>query len=267
MIDLLKRLRPRTTASDVEARDNTPFFILGCVRSGTTMLRDILRMHPRLECPEETHFFRWPDPFASPRFMHPYRKNQVIRKQQRMDGISEAEFEEIISRSASRKDLAENYGRLYLEKQGNPEGRWFDKTPQNIYGILLLSHMFPESRFVHIHRNPLNVVASLYKSKVLSITNMAGATSYWYESMAIMDQYKKLAGERVLEVAYERVTSEPESALKEILEFLDEDPALLELPSRYVHPERNSYRKVLDAAEIEEVKARCAPFYEQYGYR
>ena len=42
-----------------------PFFVLGCVRSGTTMLRDALRMHPHLACPEETHFFRWGEPFGS----------------------------------------------------------------------------------------------------------------------------------------------------------------------------------------------------------
>ena len=56
----------------VYGADNTPFFILGCVRSGTTLLRDILRIHPRLESPEETHFFRWADPYASPRYERNY---------------------------------------------------------------------------------------------------------------------------------------------------------------------------------------------------
>ena len=59
---------PKQPVSSGYGQDNTPFFVLGCVRSGTTLLRDILRQHPRLESPEETHFFRWSDPYGSPRY-------------------------------------------------------------------------------------------------------------------------------------------------------------------------------------------------------
>lgn len=249
-----------------EAATKAPFFILGCVRSGTTMLRDILRLHPNLDSPEETHFFRWADPYRSPRFLHPYRNNPDIRKQQRLDGISEEEFEHILDTSASRKELAENYGKLYLQKQGNPNGRWFDKTPQNIYGILLISQMFPEAKFIHIYRNPLNVVASLYAGKVMSIADMSGATSYWYESMAIMDQYKQIAADRVLEIAYEDVTNKPEASLEKILTFLDEDVGLLKLPKGFVHPEKNKYLSILSEEDITEVRRRSQPFLENYGY-
>jgi len=230
------------------------------------MLRDVLRRHPNLECPEETHFFRWSDPYGSPRFMHPYTHNKDIQKQQRMDGISEQEFAEIIQQSGSKKELAENYGRLYLNKQGNPDGRWFDKTPQNIYGVLLISQMFPEARFIHIYRNPLNVVASLYAGKVMSINDMSGATSYWNESMSIMAEYKKIARDRVLEIAYEDVTNKPDTAVRQILGFLDEDPDLLELPKGTIHPEKNKYRKILSQEEIREVASRCEPFFSMYGY-
>jgi len=243
-----------------------PFFILGCVRSGTTLLRDLLRLHPHLDCPEETHFFRWSDPFRSPRFLNTYRTNKVILDQQRMDGISESEFEGLMARAASRKELAEGYGRLYLEKRGNPNGRWFDKTPQNVYGMLLISAMFPQSKFVHIYRNPLNVVASLFEGKVMAIDDMAGATSYWMESMWIIDEYKKLQPERVYEVGYERLTSEPGSELTRLLEFLGEDPGLLQLPAGLVHKERNKYRHLLSEQQVQEVIARCQPFFSAYGY-
>ncbi len=183
-----------------------------------------------------------------------------------MDGISEAEFSELISISGSKKELAENYGQLYLEKQGNPGGRWFDKTPQNIYGILLISQMMPDAKFIHIYRNPLNVVASLFEGKVLSISDMAGATSYWYESMSIMEEYKKIGNDRVLEIAYEKVTNKPKQSVREILQFLGEDPAQLKLPKGFVHPEKDKYKKVLSAEDIAEIKRRCMPFLERYDY-
>jgi hypothetical protein len=267
MYNKLKKLLSREKEhTPVLAANNQPFFILGCVRSGTTMLRNILRFHPRLECPEETHFFRWSDPFRSPRFMHPYNNNKIIQKQQRMDGISEAEFAELIKMSGSKKELAENYGQFYLEKQGNPDGRWFDKTPQNIYGILLISQMMPDTRFIHIYRNPLNVVASLFEGKVLEISDMAGATSYWNESMSIMEEYKKIGKDRVLEIAYEKLTSKPEKSVGKILEFLGENPAKLELPKDFVHPEKDKYKNVLSSEDIAEIKRRCMPFLKRYGY-
>ena len=248
-------------------QDNSPFFVIGCVRSGTTMLRDVLRKHPRLECPEETHFFRWTDPFASPQFLRPYQRNPVVRKQQEMDGITPEEFEELVRHSVSRRELAENYGRLFLQKRGNPQGRWFDKTPQHVYGMLLISQMFPEARFIHIYRNPLNVVASLFEGKVVSLPDMSAATSYWVEAMAIVTEYRTLGGgARLLEVSYEDFTSEPEREVRKILEFIGEAPDLLKNPGKGVHPERNRYRQVLSSAEIEEVKNRCAPYFNNYGY-
>jgi hypothetical protein len=230
------------------------------------MLRDILRLHPNLECPEETHFFRWSDPYGTPRFLHPYKNNEGIRAQQRMDGISENEFEELVARSSSKKELAENYGRLYLEKQGNPHGRWFDKTPQNIYGIFLINQMFPDSKFIHIYRNPLNVVASLYEGKVMSINEISGATSYWIESIMIMQAFKQLAGNKVLEVPYEGVTVGPEKYIVDILNFVGEDPSLIKLPKDAVYREKNKYEHVLTKKDVEDVIARCGRLMEKYGY-
>ena len=50
--------------------ETAPFFLVGCVRSGTTLLRNLLRQHPNLESPEETHFFRWPHSFGTGDFNH-----------------------------------------------------------------------------------------------------------------------------------------------------------------------------------------------------
>ena len=58
------------------------FFIVGCVRSGTTLLRNILREHPKLACPEETHFFRWSWPFRTQRFRFHNTKAKLLKKEQ-----------------------------------------------------------------------------------------------------------------------------------------------------------------------------------------
>ena len=168
--------------------DNTPFFVLGCVRSGTTLLRDILKLHTRLESPEETHFFRWADPYASPRYERNYVGVKLFKNHQEIDGVSESEFHASRFFARNRRDISDFYGKFFLEAKNNVDGRWFDKTPQNVYGILLLGYMYPNAKFLHIYRNPLNVVSSLKEGRVMAKHEVKGGINYWLESMIMINK-------------------------------------------------------------------------------
>ena len=246
--------------------DNTPFFILGCARSGTTMLRDLLRLHPRLECPEETHFFRWADPFGSPRYDSNYDALEVFKRHRQLDGVSEDDFDTARRSARNRREMADAYGRLYLAARGNSSGRWFDKTPQNVYGLLLISHLYPQAKFVHIHRNPLNVVASLVEGRVMARHSVKGAVNYWMEAMMIIGEYKKIGGDRMLEVAYEDIIVDPAAGLKRVCDFVDEDFSLLPTGEVGTHPEQNNYLRILSADDIGYVVDNTNPFFSMYGY-
>lgn len=249
--------------------DNTPFFVLGCVRSGTTLLRDILRIHPRLESPEETHFFRWSDPYASPRYEKNYIGTKLFKQHREIDGISDWHFHSSRSLARNRKELSDFYGQSYLEARNNVDGRWFDKTPQNVYGILLLGYMYPTARFLHIYRNPLNVVSSLKEGRVMAKHEVKGGINYWLESMIMINEYKKMPGgnERFLEIRYEDLVANPKDHVTKILNFVNEDPALFDFSKVSTHKEKDKYKKNLTETEINYVKQLCEPFYTQYGYR
>jgi hypothetical protein len=259
--------RPATAAAEPFIDRNAPFFVVGAVRSGTTMLREILRSHPRLDCPEETHFFRWADPFGSNAFGF-HAKHPLMQKHRTLSGVSEASFRELLRKSKSRKELAEKYARLHCMHRGNPKSRWFDKTPQNVYGMLLIKGMFPNSAFVHIHRNPLNVVSSLIEGRVVPRQPIVGAINYWLESMIIIEQFKKAWPEYLLEISYENFTKYPRSSLDVLLKALGEDPTLLDLASSpvKVRPAKDRFRKVLSAMQIEAVVSACHPYMSMYGY-
>ena len=244
---------------------NMPFFILGAPRSGTTLLRDLLREHPRLECPEETHFFRWSDPFGSPKYISHY-KTKLFREHRVLDGISEFNFDLMIRGAVTREHLAWDYGRCYLQNRGKPEARLYDKTPQNVYGIFLINAIYPKAKFIHIYRNPLNVVASLMEGKVMPVHSLRGAVNSWTESMILLDQFKKLHPELLLELPYEELTENPDPYLKQILEFINEDPSLLPSQKDKTHPEKNKYKSKLSEREIQVVLQRCEPYLSQYGY-
>jgi hypothetical protein len=252
--------------NDGFGKDNTPFFILGCVRSGTTMLRDMLRLHPRLECPEETHFFRWADPFASPRYKRNYIAMKIFGQHRKMDGISHADFFSMEAESADRRELSDRYGQHYLRARGNEGGRWFDKTPQNIYGISLISYQYPDAKFIHIHRHPLNVVASLVEGRVMAKHSVKGAINYWLEAMILIHEYKKTGAQRVLELPYEAVTRDPATELQKLCAFIGEDFSLIDGAAIRTHEEQNHYKKVLSEPEQRYVLDRAAPFLSLYGY-
>ena len=247
------------------SKQNMPFFILGAPRSGTTLLRDLLRDHPRLECPEETHFFRWADPFASPKYINHYN-TKLFKLHRQMDGISDLAFSLSMTAMHSREHLAYDYGVAYLRGIGKPDARLYDKTPQNVYGIFLINAIYPEAKFIHIYRNPLNVVASLMEGKVMPVHNLRGAINSWTESMMLLDQFKKFKPELLLEVCYEDMTADPDPYLKKILEFVNEDPGLLPSQRSKTHKEKNKYKSKLSQQEIDIVLEKCEPYLSLYGY-
>ncbi len=245
---------------------NAPFFLVGCVRSGTTLLRDLLRQHPRLESPEETHFFRWADPFGTDRYRRMYKNSDLMKRHRQMDGIEDFDFNYMLNHAQSRRQMMEQYGAALLQARGNPDGRWFDKTPQNVYGVLMISAAWPEARFVHIHRHPLNVVASLMEGAVMPVHSLNGAINYWTEALGILQQFRQVAGDRLLEISYEALTAEPAAALSQLLAFLGEDSGLLEAEFEGVHPEQNKYLEKLDDQQVREVLDRTAAERALYGY-
>jgi len=249
-------------------QDSTPFFILGCVRSGTTLLRDILRQHPRLESPEETHFFRWSDPYGSPRYNKNYIGAKLFKDHRELDGISDEEFHGCRAMARDRKDMSDFYGKYYLAAQNNIHGRWFDKTPQNVYCILLLGYMYPTAKFIHIYRNPLNVVSSLKEGKVMAKHDTKGGVNYWMESMIMINEYKKMPGgaDRFIEIKYEDMVSSPKKHIDSIFEFIKEDPSLMDYSKVSTHKEKDKYKKNLSDVEIEYVKKLTEPFRSMYGY-
>lgn len=246
--------------------DNAPFFILGCVRSGTTLLRDVLRTSERLECPEETQYYRWGQPFGGNGFSNQVLKPQLLKRHRKMDKVDETLFEELMATSLSRKHLQDRYMEAYLTAQSKKASRWFDKSPQNIYGLPLLSHDYPSAKFVHIVRNPLNVVASLMVGKVVKAPSVISAANYWREAVAIFNTSRPLVNKRSRELRYESLTSNPQVELRHLLNFVGEDPQSLSYDLSKIHPEKDQYKKVLTDEDIAVVRDICGHWARHYDY-
>ena len=256
--------------ADCEAETATgrkpPFFIVGSVRSGTSLLRDLLRQHPNLHSPEETHFFRWPHAFGSIDFNLIQERDETLKLHRELDGVSEDGFSQLLRNAKTRRELQDGYAGLFLEAQGVGSGRWFDKTPQNIYGLTLLSAVYPEAKFVCIVRHPLNVIASLKRGKVMAAHSLTAAINTWLEADLIAQQFQAAWPGRLHIITYEALTESPQSALSAALKFIGEPCEALDWDFLHVHREENRYEQELTADEAATIRRELAPNMSRYGY-
>jgi hypothetical protein len=96
--------------------------------------------------------------------------------------------------------------------------------------------------------------------------DLDAAINYWVESVSILDQFKLLVGERLFDLPYERLTSEPESSIEQLLTFVGEAPEAYPSSMPNIHGEQNKFRERLSDEQVEKVLARTEPYLSKYGY-
>ncbi len=230
------------------------------------MLRNILRLHPNLASPEETHFYRWAEPFGTEAYIRVVTSNPVLKRHREIDGITEEEFRGMVTSAKSRDELYYKYMRLFVQRRKPTANRWFDKTPQNIYGAALAAGKMQRAKFVHIVRDPINVVASLRIGKVMKVERLIGACNYWNEAADMITVLRKAYPGRVHEMIYEKFVRDPQSHLRDLLAFVDE-PYEKDWFDQFNTIEVDHREEgVLSAEEIARVRTHCATGMKRYGY-
>ncbi len=115
----------------------SPIFLVGCPRSGTTLLFDLLRRHPCLvSMPDEGHAY-WTA------YNHPRRHGW------RSDALGAED-----TSPAEKRYLDSAFARL-------GPGRVLDKTPKNVLRIPYLRALYPDAKIVLVIRDGPPTVASL----------------------------------------------------------------------------------------------------------
>lgn len=249
------------------AQDQEPLFIVGSMRSGSTWLRDMLRRIPNFICPEETHFLRWSEPFRTPGGLKPHKHNLLLKKHRDIDGVDPEVFDLMLRLCPSKGHLHRRYISTFAQAQGvSPPFRWFDKTPQNIYGLPLILAEFPRARVLHLVRNPFNVVASLQLGRQVLIPDLQGAINCWLEPVTIWDTVAPLAPERMMEMRYEDVLADVPGSLASIAKFAKIDAAPGLWSASDAKPEKNLWKQALSETAAARVAGRCAPAAARRGY-
>ena len=230
------------------------------------MLRDALRMHPHLASPEETHFFRWGEPYGTEAMSRALSNTPGLKKHRELDGISEAEFAELLKQCTSRAELYTRYMAMFMQRKKPGAKRWFDKTPQNVYGALLAASSMQRSKFVHIVREPVNVVASLRIGRIVKVENLTGACNYWNEAIQIVAGLKRAYPARVYELRYEDFVADAPGQLKLLLDFIGEPYDPKWFAALKTRESDHQDEGVLSPEEFAVVRRLCATGRRRYGY-
>ncbi len=190
------------------------FFIVGCPRSGTTMVQQALNRHPQVVIPPETKFF-----FS---FLgHSHR--QQLRHLDRLDadlGIRLPRPAACIQSAADGRAFYEAMAGQYVRQRNKPAVTHFgEKTPEHTGHLPRIRHLFPDAKILVLYRDGRDVASSLRKMPWASPDLYVNFLVWLYYQRAVRDaRIDDLPGVRF--ARYEDIVADPAGEFADILDFL-----------------------------------------------
>lgn len=177
--------------------DNTPIFVIGMMRSGSTLVEQILSSHPSVGAAGELMF--WPERTGDMDMGKP--------------GFS---FEKV-------REHAQDYIK-FLQRSAPGALRVTDKMTDNVLLLGMLTTLFPNARFICCRRHPAGHCLSLY------LTPFRYSQAYLHDKENIAAAYKQYARmedhwkqvvpkDRYMEVWYGDVVEDRDRLAREMIAF------------------------------------------------
>lgn len=267
-----------------------PLFVVGCHRSGTTVVRRVLSTHPQIWLAKETQYLAFLDlhlgDWHVPRSEDELRAHVAwIRPFLAGTGWTVAPEADDFLLSGEPRTLAGVYRWIcgFERPAGRETGWWGDNTPRYVSLIPELDRGFPDARYIHVVRDPRDVVRSALDVWFGGNTALTAAGE-WMERVGAGLAAGHLVGDRLLVLRFEDLLREPEPTMARVAQFLEVDDrfrpndtggdaaavAGQEHLKRVGQPLDPSvigqYRKGLDVRQIRDVEQLCQPFLRAFGY-
>lgn len=223
---------------------NRPIFIVGSPRSGTSILTWCLGQHPNILMQPESD---WIGRFAiEAAISHQIGSARGELSQLSALGVTQEEF--FVAFGNTINDLLLSH-RAQFEKRSrdvagftpaqvhpalqvtrsisDPKRRWVDGTPEYSFHICGLRKFFPQARFVHLARDVVSVVNSMLNFRPTGggalVSGEQAAYDYWLRAVRHCLQAEHAYGSGIVHrLRYSELVDNPESALRAVLEFVDE---------------------------------------------
>ena len=278
---------------------NPYVFIVGCPRSGTTLLKRIVGAHPDIAISRETHWITkllGGDDGASTTapVTRALLERLLADKRFRRLRLDAAALERLIA-----GDRPISYAELVTavyDQLGAREGKPFvgDKTPRYVRYVPVLHELFPHARFVHLIRDGRDVCLSVldWERRHEAFARMptwerdrVSTTALWWERRvrAGREGGLPLADGLYHELRYEALVADPEGSCRALCDFLalpysermisfheghEKHDASLSAKRawRPITPGLRSWRTEMSGAALERFEAAAGELLDELGY-
>jgi hypothetical protein len=271
-------------------------FIVGCARSGTTLLQRMVNAHPQIAISPETH---WLTQYFPERKWHkkkacvtPEQITSIVQHERFYQlELSQEEFEGLLG-----ADEAVRYGpflerlfALYGRKKGKPLVG--NKTPAYVQRIRKLHRVWPAARFLHLIRDGRDVCLSVlsweYACRTAALyatwaEDPVSTTALWWARKVRLGREAGQALQPGLyhELRYEELIAQPAEECARLCDFLGVpyDEVMLRFhegpppPDQASHPwlpikaGMRDWRAQLPAGDVERFEAAAGDLLDELGY-
>ena len=183
-----------------------PIFIVGMLRSGTTLVEQILSSHRQIHGAGELSAFP---------------NVRVSGRPADSAGDGYADGIEALSRG-NIDDLSAQY-LLHLTRNGEGCLRATDKMPNNYLHLGLVALLFPRARVIHCRRHPFDNCLSLFFQHLGALNPYAAdlyhSGRYYREYLRLMTHWKSVLPLSIHEVDYEQLVSAQETTTRAMIAY------------------------------------------------
>lgn len=258
--------------SALASPEETPIFLIGFLRSGTTLLEQVLDSHPRLQALNEKPMAEvMEDAFC-------------VMTRGKPDALAELSEEQI----AGLRQVYWREATRHGDRQANT--LLVDKQPFNIIRVPLLWRVFPRARFILTIRHPCDVVLGCLMQKfghnnlMSAFANLESIAELYSRVMNAWLEYAQRLPLCWQRIRYEDLITNFEPETRTLLEFLGvgwsdtvlehthhaQQRGIINTPSYHqvIQPiyQHAKYRWKRYEKEFAPVMKVLQPFIEQFGY-
>lgn len=177
-----------------------PVFVVGMIRSGTSLVEQIISSHPQARGAGELEFWQ-----------------EVVHK-----------HEAVLRCAPPSGAFAAKWAEAYLAtlaKHSRDAARVVDKSNFNSDYLGIIHLVFRSARLIHVRRDPIDTCLSCYFQQFAAslnfTTDLADLAHYYREHHRLVDHWRAvLPAGTLLDVPYAELVADPEKWTRRILDFI-----------------------------------------------